>query len=559
MRILRNLSGIAAILTFIAAINLALLNESIVANAVAWPLFAALALGALWLILWVAGLASSRKLGRGGLSNSIVGSVLFFGTLVVLYAFIARADWSWDLTQEGRRDLAPQTTLVLQSITEPVEVVCFFVRAGDDRVRLAQEKTRRFLDRCGRYTDQLEITFVDPQEHPEQVQKYNVLGVQKSEVGSILLKSGMRQREIPLSDVNARLEERDFVNALVNLTQKSSPKVYVLMGHGGWDLQSDDPKQGGRKFAELLVRESYDLAAWAAQPDAPAVPADCDVLVINGYTDDLRDYEVDAIGAYMDHGGRLLLLVNPLYQQRTALPSVERLRPFFEQTFGVRLPTNVLVSSETGGYQMAILPDFSVFPNYKPELGNETEPFRGSYNATHPITRGMDKQIVLNFVRSVESIADLPDGVTHRVLLRSTPGTWAETDIDAIMNRRPIQREATETAGPNPIALAVTTQADVTVADESRAREGRVVIAGNANMSDNEFMMYAGVQDFLLNSLGWLTEREDIAIRPTGALEQPLVLTDRQERIIAWVASLSVVQFVALIGLAAYAWRRQYR
>jgi hypothetical protein len=224
----------------------------------------------------------------------------------------------------------------------------------------------------------------------------------------------------------------------------------------------------------------------------------------------------------------------------------------------VKLPTNVLVSAETGGYQLAFLPDFSVFGPFAEPEGN-SEPFRGSYNATHPITRGLDKQIVLNFVRSVESLADLPAGITHRALLRSTPGTWAETDIDAIMNRRAIQREATEAKGPNPVAVAVTLQSDVSVADESRAREGRAVIVGNAYLSGNEFMMYAGVQDFLLNSVGWLTEREDIAIRPTGEIDQPLLLTERQQRIVAWVASLAVVQGVALAGIAVYLWRRRYR
>jgi hypothetical protein len=559
MRLVRNAVGVAALVLFAVAVNLALLNESVASPAVVWPFLGSIVLGALWFVLWIAGQATSGKLARPALANSMVGSVFFLGALVMVYAFVARAELSWDLTQEGRRDLAPQTVLVLQSLTEPVEVVCFFVRAGDDRVRLAQEKTRRFLDRCGHHTDRLEVAFIDPQEHPEQVQRYNAIGVQKSEVGSILLKSGPRQREIPLSDVNARLEERDFVNALVNVTQKASPRLYFLLGHGGWDLQSEDPKQGGRTFIELLVRESYDVDVWALQPESPAVPADADVLVINGYTEDLREPEIEAIAAFMDQGGRLMVLVNPLYQQRTALPSVERLRPFLSQKLGVEMPTNVLVSSETGGYQIAILPDFSIFPNYKPELGENVEPFRGSYNATHPITRGMDKQIALNFVRSVESVDELPGGVTYRVLLRSTPGTWAETDIDAIMNRRPIQREATETAGPNPIAVAVTMQSEVPVADGSRAREARAVIVGNAYISANEFMNYAGVQDFLLNSLGWLTEREDIAIRPSGGIEQPLLLTSRQERIVAWVASLAAVQCVALVGVGVFVWRRRYR
>lgn len=556
---MRNVVGVAAAVLFAVSLNIAILDASLVSRAAGWPMSIAAGLALVWLLLWLIGLATAGQPSRAGLANAIVASLFLFGIFSVLYAFVARERVSWDLTKEGRRDLAAQSVLVLQSLTEPVEVVCFFVKAGEDRVRIAQDKTRRFLEECARYTDQLEVTFVDPQEHPEQVEKYNVIGTKKSEVGSVLLKSGPRQREIPLSDVNARLEERDFTNALVNVTRQISPKIYFLMGHGGWDLQSEDPKNGGRKFAELLVRESYEIAAWAAEPDSAAVPADCDLLIVNGFTDDLRDYEADALGRYLDGGGRLLVLMNPLYKQETSIPSVERLRPFLEQKLGIALPTNVLVSSETGGYQIALLPDFSVFKGFV-EPATSLDPFRGSYNAMHPITRGLDKQVVISLARSVEATETLPDGVAQQVLLRSTPGTWAETDIEAIMSQRPIQAEATETRGPNPLAVAITTQSDVSVPDESRPREARAVVVGNAYLSGNEFMVYAGIQDFLLNSVAWLTESEDlIAIRPVGELDEPLVLTERQQRLIAWVASLSVVQVIALVGVAVFLWRRQYR
>lgn len=559
MRFARNAFGIAAIVLLVTGANLLALHETLFTASVATPFAAAALLGIVWFVLWLVTLGQRQSASSGGLINAVVSSMFLLGIFIVLYAFVARADWSRDLTAEGRRELAPQTKLVLESLTQPVDVICFFVKAGDDRVRTAQDKTRRFLDQCQQYTDQLAISFIDPAEHPEQVQKYGVIGTKKSQVGSILLTSGSRHREIPLSTVNARLEERDFTNSLINVSRNAVPKIYFLMGHGGWDLQSDDPKQGGKKFTALLAHESYELAALSISPDAPTVPSDCSVLLINGFTDDLREDEVAAIDQYVNDGGRFMILMNPLYQQQSAVPMVERLRPWLDNRFGVRLPSNVLVSTETGGYQIAFLPDFSVFPNFEEDPSNQ-QLWRGSFNGAHPITRGMDKQMVMSFVRSVESAAELPDGVTHTPLLRSTPGTWAETDLDAVMSQKPISMDPGETGGPNPVALAVTAQAGVDVANESRPRESRGVIVGNAYLTTNDTVVIAGVQDFLLNSLAWLTESEElIAIRPRTDRDEPLVLTRDQQRLIAWIASLGTVQAVALLGVVVFVWRRKYR
>jgi len=558
MQTLRNIAAAVAALAFVAGLNLLIVQETLFTSLVlgSWGI-AALA-GGIALIAWLAAL--TRKQGRSaiGLVNTIVAGAFVFGIGVVLFALTAREGWSWDLTQEGRRELAPQTKLVLQSLTEPVEVVCFFVRTGDERIRIAQEKTVRFLEECREYGPQIEIVRVDPQQSPEQVQEYGALGVQKSQVGSVLIKSGARQREIPLSDVNARLEERDFTNALINVTRNAIPKVYFLQGHGGWDLRSDAPKNGSIEFARLLARESYEIAQLTIQPDAPTVPSDCSVLVVNGFTDDLREYEKEALDRYMRDGGRMLLLINPLYRQEAAVPVVERLRPWLTERFGIELPFDVLVSAETGGYQLIYVPDFSIFPDFlDPAPPNA---FRGSYNAQHPVTRGMDKQIVMNFVRSVKSVSELPEGVTHTTLLRSSPGTWAETDLKAVLDRQPIGQDPFEAAGPLPVAVAVTAQAEVDVSDETRPRESRAILVGNAFISTNEFMMYAGVQDFLLNSLAWLTENEElIAIRPTGDVEQPLILTKGQQRVIAWVASLGTVQAIALVGIVVLLYRRRYQ
>ena len=561
MRALRNVTGTLAVVLFAVGVNFLMLRETLLTPLVSYPLIGAAVLAVLWFIFWALGAAARDRAsaGRGGPLNATFASLFMLGICGMLYAFTARAGWSWDLTQEGRTELAPQTVQVLESLTQPVEVVCFFVKAGDDRVRISQDKTRRFLDRCLAHSTQLQVTFVDPAQQPEQVEKYGAIGVQKSQVGSVLLQAGTRKREIPLSGINARLEERDFTNALINVARDTLPKVYFLMGHGGWDLNDPDPKLGGSEFGAVLLSQSYELGQVAMGPDSAVIPADCDVLVINGYTEDLKEFELQALDQYLSGGGRLLVLINPLVQENPSLPSIERLRPWLESRLGIAMPTNVLISKATSGVQILFNPDFTSFGEFVDPL-NGVARFRGSYNADHPITSRLDKVLSLTLVRTVEAVSEPPAGVTQTYLLRSTPDSWAETNIESITSQRTANYEAGDTRGPNPIAMAVTLQSDVDVADQSRAREARAVVVGNAYLSTNDFMKYIGAQDFLLNSMAWLTESEDlIAIRPSGTTEQPLILTRDQQRNIAWIASLSAVQVIAVIGAIILFWRRRYR
>ena len=557
MAILRNAAGVAALVLFLAGINLLILRGSLFTAQVVAPLLGGVALGLLWFVLWLVSAMRQQKSGSLGMVNSIVSSLLFLGICITLYAFARRGDASWDLTQEGRQELAPQTRLILQSLTTPVDVVCFFVRAGEDRVRIAQDKTRRFLERCTQYTDILNVEFVDPQKNPERVKALNMLRV--SNVGTVVLKSGTRQREIPLSDVKARLEERDFTNALLNVSRNAVPKVYFLTGHGERDITSGDAQTGGSNFVLWLRKEAHEIFRLAIPLDQPIVPEDCSVLVINGYTADLRPHEIQALDQYIDDGGRLLVLVDVLKLLESEIPMQEQLRPWLQARFGIKIGADIIVSNTTKSYKIQFLSDFEALSGLTRPAQPNPE-FRGSFNAQHPITRSLDKQLFFGGIRSVSLDDDLPEGVSGAVLLRSTPDTWAETDLDAVIDNDTIAHDPHEPGGPNPVMVAVSARSNRPIGEGARMREARVVVLGDADISSNESIRRVSNQDLLLNSIAWLTENEDlIAIRPRGELDEPIVLSTSQQRFIAWTASLGMVQLVGLAGLVVFLQRRKYR
>ncbi len=557
MNRLRTVIGIAAVLLFLAGFNLLILREELFTSAVLNTFMGGLALGTLWLLLSGVNLLRRKNDASIAMLNSVVSSFVFLGICMTAYAIIEREDLSWDLTQEGRRELAPQTKLILQSLTNPVEITCFFIRSGDDRIRVAQDKTERFLRQCQRFSDRLEVEFIDPQQHPERVKALNMIRV--SNVGTIVIRSGTRQREIPLSDVNARLEERTFTNTLLNVSRESIPKVYFLLGHSERDIIDDDPKHGGSNFALWLKKEAHEVGRCIISPDNPLLPEDCTVLIINGYQSDLQPHEIPALDQFIQDGGRLLILVNVQMLENNDARVQEQMRPWLNRRFGINLGSNIIVSKMAQSYEIGFVPDFEIIGGTTGAVPPDPA-FRGSFNKLHPITRNLDKQVLLSFIRTVSLDEDLPEGVSGSVLMRTPPDTWAETDLQAVVSQQSISENPHEASGPNPVMVAVAARSNRPVADGDLMREARIVVLGDADLTMNEQMNSVSNQDLLLNSMAWLTETEElIAIRPTANLDQPLILSTKQQRLIAWVASLGAVQAIALIGALVYARRRRYR
>jgi len=557
VKTLRKACGVAAIVLVLAGLNLLILRESLFEKIVLVPLAVGTLLGFAWLVLWALALLRRREDASANVLNTALASLFFFGICATLYAFVDREDLSWDLTQEGRRDLAPQTISILESLTNTVDVTCFFVRSAEGRIRVAQDKTRRFLERCQRYTDELNVEFIDPERDPQRVQALQMLRV--SEIGTIVLKAGARQREIPLSDVNARLEERDFTNALLNVSRESIPKVYFLTGHGERDITSSDPKTGSENLRLWLEKESYEVAPWVVPVDRPHLPEDCEVLVINGYEADMRPHEIPVLDQFIDDGGRLFVLVNVQIVENNDQNVQEQFRPWIESKLGIQIGSDIIVSNVTNSYRIMFIPDYKVLGSYAASPDDDGA-FRGSFNGQHPITHTLDKQLVLPVIRSVKLSEELPEGVSGDVLIRSTPDTWAETDLRAVLGGETISQDPGEMSGPNPVMVAVSARSKRPAGVGEKTRDARVAVIGDSDISTNEAINLVSNQDLILNTMAWLTESEElIAIRPSRGTAPVVILTRDQQGIIAWVASLGVVQAVALMGVVVFIYRRRYR
>lgn len=556
MRIARIITGFAALILAAVAANLLVMTSSPFAGRIIVILFLAGVLFLIWIVLSATDLASKLRRQRtfAGI-NTVLSCLIFLAICITVYAFSKLWDVEWDLTQEGRRDLAQQTIQILETLDEDVKVTGFFLSGptGDQLTNAAREKTRRFLERCQRHTDRLSFEFVDPQRRPERLQQLNVKSV--SGTGIVVMEVGSRQKQLAISDVTGRLEERDFTNALINLVRDVHPVVYFMAGHGEADIQAPaDDQKGATNFANWLGFDGYAVRKLVITPGQPAIPDDCAALIINGYVVDYRPNEVQAIDEYMLSGGRLLLLVNPSFPKETKLQQVERIRPWVRNRFGVEVAQDVVVSLATGKPSLQLL----FTPGaYQGERDPES-PFKGAFNQRHPITRGHDQVMTLPTARTVRPGDNPPKGVVIDPLLRSSVNSYGETELQRIFDEGFAQFDGNEEKGPLPVAVAATLKNDTVLPDGGTAPDGRAVIIGDTEIATNEFVNAVGNHTFLLNAMAWLTENEElIAIRPTGQEDPPLIMSATEQRVVVWLACLGTVQAVAIAGLVVYYLRRR--
>lgn len=549
---MKRATGLIALVCLLAAANLMAWHRELFVWQVGLPLLAGLAAGLAWLVmLLTAQLATFRSQGRavGGL-NAIFSSVVFFGICAVVYAFFGLGGISMDLTKEGRRDLEPQTIQVLQTMNKPIEITCFFLASDDDLIKIAREKTLRFLDECQEHSTLLNVTEEDPQ---VAVEKWEAKGITRaSPQGTVVIECGERSRVLTLSGASPRLEERDFTNALISLLRDSEPKVCFLTGHGERRAEEGGP-QGGSALTDLLKRESYQAESIAIKLTEPVVPVDCDVLVINNPTADFQPPEIDALEEYVARGGRILLMMDPWIRVGTGTEG-EQLRPWLEKRLGIVVGSDVVVAEER---QEALQVELNADSGTFSEADREA-PYNGCYAKDHPITRAFDQPMLLQIARTAGIVEKAPEKVTVVGLLRTGPEFWAETDVAGLRETQKASRGEGEQRGPLILASAASVQTEVPIEGANAKREARVLVVGDSSISANDTIQIPGNVNFLLNAIAWLSESEQlIAIRPRGDTDPPLVLSAGEERAVFWVSTLMTAQIALGAGLLMAALRRR--
>jgi ABC-type uncharacterized transport system involved in gliding motility auxiliary subunit len=470
---------------------------------------------------------SRRRLMKTG---TLSAGVLLLAALLVIvnyfgWKYYKRFDW----TSSQLYSLSDKTQKVLKGLKSDVDFIVFMSPEQRD----LYQSTNELLQRYGAASRHVHVKTVDLEKNPVEAQALT----QKFGVTTqgVVVTSGNDKRVIATQDL-AEIDsqsgepritgfkgEQLFTSAILQLSEGRKPKILFTTGHGEHSL--DDQSGHGLSGAQqLLGRDNFDLSEWASLGQ-PAVPPGTDLLVIAGPTGSFVQPEIDALSAYLNNGGRMLVMLDPTVSPAGTGLVDTHLEDWLGR-YGIKVGQNIVVDPA------------SMLPFFGPETI-----FIKSYG-DHPVTKafaGGGVPVLVSLARSAG--AGSAPGIKVTNLLSTSPKGWGETDL-AHLDK--VGFDARDLPGPVPVGA---------VAESALTAPGkrpmRLVVFGDSDFATNQLLQANQDNGLLLsNTLNWLVEREALLGIPPKKTEQVrLTLTGEEIRRIYLVVALLPILAVILGGV----------
>jgi ABC-type uncharacterized transport system involved in gliding motility auxiliary subunit len=458
----------------------------------------------------------ARRVGKYG-TSSIVSTLLAVAILSLLAYLGTQNNVRWDWTEAGVHSLSDQTVKVLAGLDRDVEVLAFYAK-------VAQPEIRPLLERFEYASERFRVTYADPTARPDLAEKFNLT---REQLAAGLLHVTLGDE----STVVDNIDEERLTNALVKLTRTGEKRVYFLSGHNERPA-SDEAATGEGGFgraADALRNENYlvESLVLATRGD---VPEDADAVIVAGPTRPFLAEEHQALQRYLERGGSLLVMIDPM-AQTDLFADLEG--------WGVRVGEGFVIDQVQGLF------------------GRAATPLAAQY-APHPIVEDLREVTMFHLARSVEPA----EGATGlQAIVFTGENSWGESNIDDQPELGPDDRP-----GPVPIAVAGTPR--LAAADDQAAAEdatpepaggeARLVVFGDSDFASNELIDAYRNRDLFLNSVNWLVgDVEAISIRPNQARASRFQLTSDQFGRIRTLSLFVLPQLLAMLGAVSWWLRRR--
>lgn len=478
-----------------------------------------------------------RKLRYGG--NATVAVLAFVGLFLLVNVISERRFKRWDWTGSKIYSLSDKTIKILQGLATDVDATVLLQPNHE-----LYDEVRETLSNYRAHSPRLKVEYVDPAMEAARVELLlGKFGIDpRGDSTAVVFSSGERHKHVPLLDlaeydtsqaglggppsIKSFKGEIAFTSAILSVTESRQISIYFLKGHEEAPLD-DSAGHGLGRLAESLKRENFRVETTDVLGRAP-VPADCDLLVIAGPNRAFAPAEADALAAFLDSGGRLLALIDPVFSRER---DVQKLG--IEEIFSAR--------------GVALESSIALDPS-RTFLGT-AESFSAADFPPHPITHDLGESFLLfRLARSTNPVEPPVGGWSVSTLVRTSEEGWGERSLASLPT---IANDAGDLQGP--VALAA--------AGEKASPGGkpsRYVIVGDSDLAQNQLVGPAANLDFLLNAVHWLTGTEEkIGIAAREPEQVHLSMTGQQQNMVRFVSLLAMPGLAVLAGIAVWLVRRR--
>ncbi|MBZ5727260.1 MAG: GldG family protein [Acidobacteriia bacterium] len=450
--------------------------------------------------------------------------VVILAVLAAVNFLANRYDKSYDATASKQYSLSDQTVKVVKGLKGDVHLTYF----GETT---SFPGARDLLDRYASLSPRLHVTYIDPER-----KKQLAMAAGYRADSPVVVDSGVRKEGAK------SLTEEEITGALIRSLKSGERNVCVLSAAGEHSV--DDEKSGGYSLLKkLLERDNYKVRTVDLKPKAPAagqamalgqappaaavdVPKDCTVLVVAGPQLDYTPPVVQAIKAYVEGGGRaLIMLDNTLRIGRQEPPAENAELVKLLADWGVTVNKDLVLDLSGLGQIFNLGPEIPMVMSYE----------------SHPITQPLTRlPTAFPLSRSLDTKSG--DKTSVSKLLGTTEDSIAASAIGPGGTVDPKKGKK----GPLTLAAA---------GNYNGATPGRFVVVGTSLWAQNSLLGSRPLanRDLLANTINWLSSDEDlISIRPKSPEDHPLNMTAQKLNMVFW---LSIVIFpLAVVGFGMATW-----
>ncbi|MBF0179924.1 MAG: GldG family protein [Magnetococcales bacterium] len=438
--------------------------------------------------------------------NFITGVIAL--VLIGLAAYATqRYQVRWDWTRGSRHTLAEQSVKAIKAFPDGVTGSVYIQEKGDKRQQLQE-----LMEKYQVVNPNLTIRYVDPDLDPAAARQAEV-----ALYGTVILRAGEKTEKI------TEATEEAVTNALIRLAKGSAKTIRLVTGHGEHAVgEIPDGGTGKDRFAytqaaALLKGEGYKVESFNLA-EVEKVPEETAVLILSGPRKPLLEVEVKRLQAWLEAGGRLLLMLDP------------------NQDAGL--------SGLLESHGLGLLKGVTLDPTAQLLGGSAATPLISRYPAGHPITKGMSAASIFPDTGALELKPAPAESKEQRVrLLEGAERGWLETgDLSGQVEFN----AGKDVKGPILIGAAV------------ESGKQRLVVLANSNFVADTYVNALGNADLFLNITRWLAEDENfIAIKPREVQDAGLNLPAGDALLLFW----GLVAFIPLmlLGIGGAIWNRRRR
>lgn len=247
-------------------------------------------------------------------------------------------DIRWDLSEQKVHTLAPAVKQLLTTLEDPLDLYYFNSANAPKRSYAVQRYSKRIEDLLKEYEEtangMINLHLIEPAPFSEDAYKARLSGLDDNAgfLGLIGSRAGHGVRRIGSFSLDQEpLLEYEIGHLLYKLQHPERPVIALLSG-----LAMDE--SAGRLLQEL--RQEFDLVS--LEPTAASVPQPIKTLMVV-HPQALSERTLYAIEQFVLRGGRLMMFIDPLTEQRPKLPPGNTRLSELLAAWGVQMPADKLV------------------------------------------------------------------------------------------------------------------------------------------------------------------------------------------------------------------------